>query len=125
VLSAHAQTELAAFDVQSCRADIFGVGRGYTQRAMLIYDGVHYDALAKTLFDGAPADLDVTIFDVEDEAAMDMARALVTSAHNERRFTNTANFSIRCLVCQKGLVGESDAVSHAKATGHTNFSEYR
>lgn len=30
----------------------------------------------------------------------------------------------RCGVCQIGLKGEKEAVEHAKATGHTNFSEY-
>lgn len=32
--------------------------------------------------------------------------------------------SCRCGVCQIGLKGEKEAVEHAKATGHTNFSEY-
>ena len=30
-------------------------------------------------------------------------------------FTDVANFALRCLVCQKGLKGQSDAVNHAKA----------
>ena len=30
----------------------------------------------------------------------------------------------RCGVCQIGVKGEKEAVEHAKATGHQNFSEY-
>ena len=30
-------------------------------------------------------------------------------------FTDVANFTLRCVVCQKGLTGQSDAVEHAKA----------
>lgn len=36
-----------------------------------------------------------------------------------------ANFTLRCGVCQIGLKGEKEAVEHAKATGHTNFSGAR
>ena len=58
-------------------------------------------------------------------AAMAMAQAVIASAHKERKFTDTGSFTIRCLVCQRGLVGEKDAIAHAKETGHTNFSEYK
>lgn len=33
---------------------------------MLIYDGLHYDALALEMFPGAPKDFDITIFAVDD-----------------------------------------------------------
>ena len=45
-------------------------------------------------------------------------------AHNARQFTDVANFTLRCGACQKGLKGEKEALEHAKATGHSNFSEY-
>ena len=32
---------------------------------------------------------------------------------------------LRCLVCQKGLVGEAGALEHAKSTGHANFCEFK
>ena len=62
--------------------------------------------------------------DDEDARATERARAVVDEAHRARAFTDVANFTLRCLVCQKGLVGEKDAVAHAKSTGHQNFSEY-
>jgi ubiquitin thioesterase OTU1 len=42
-------------------------GKGYKERAMLIYDGLHYDALALEMFPGAPKDFDITIFAVDDK----------------------------------------------------------
>ena len=38
--------EVAAYDVQTRRCDLYGQDAGYGERVMLIYDGLHYDALA-------------------------------------------------------------------------------
>ena len=37
-------------------------GKGYGNRVMLLYDGVHYDLIVKELFGGAPEELDVCVF---------------------------------------------------------------
>ena len=42
----HFSTEVAAYDIQTRRCDVYGQGEGYRDRVMLIYDGLHYDALA-------------------------------------------------------------------------------
>ena len=42
----HFGREIAAYDIQTKRCDVYGQGDGFTDRAMLIYDGLHYDALA-------------------------------------------------------------------------------
>eukprot|EP00955_Chlamydomonas_euryale_P029980 316285-Chlamydomonas_euryale.AAC.1 len=42
--------------------DVYGQDAGYAERVMLLYDGLHYDALAVAAFEGAPEELDVTIF---------------------------------------------------------------
>jgi ubiquitin thioesterase OTU1 len=115
---------VAAFDVQSQRVDLFGQGGGYASRAFLLYDGIHYDLMVRALFDGASEELDVSVFATTDEAAMAEARALVAAEHKARKFTDTAGFTLRCLVCQCGLVGEAGALEHAKKTGHQNFAEY-
>lgn len=47
----HYERELAAYDVQTRRCDVYGQDSGYPLRGMLIYDGLHYDALALA---GAP-----------------------------------------------------------------------
>jgi ubiquitin thioesterase OTU1 len=33
---------------------------------MLIYDGLHYDAMAVAAFEGAPEDLDITVVQVRE-----------------------------------------------------------
>ena len=52
------------------------------------------------------------------------AEQLVAALHSSKSFTDTANFTLRCGVCNCGLKGEKEAVEHAKQTGHQNFSEY-
>ncbi|KAI7729948.1 hypothetical protein M8C21_031307, partial [Ambrosia artemisiifolia] len=38
--------EIAAYDIQTTRCDLYGQEKKYGERVMLIYDGLHYDALA-------------------------------------------------------------------------------
>ena len=95
--------------------------------AMLIYDGLHYDALALARSPFAPEAGDATVFSLADPRTADVraaARELVAQARANRQFTDTARFTLRCGVCQCGLKGEKEALEHAKATGHQNFSEY-
>ena len=42
----HFARQIAAYDVQTRRCDVYGQDAGYSERVMLIYDGLHYDALA-------------------------------------------------------------------------------
>jgi ubiquitin thioesterase OTU1 len=61
----------------------------------------------------------------EQEASASAGAArLVAACHDARQFTDIANFALRCGVCQIGIKGEREAAEHAKATGHTRFSEY-
>ena len=126
ILAKHFGREIAAYDIQTERCDVYGQGEAYEERVMLLYDGLHYDALALNAPGGGRGD-DVTVvpsMGPAAEVADAKARALVAKAHAARQFTDTANFTLRCLVCQKGLVGEKEAVEHAKSTGHQNFGEY-
>ena len=70
-----------------------------------------------------PGEKKQTLFEVEDEKALDEAKAVVAIARNARQFTDVNNFSLRCLTCQTPLKGQEDARSHAGKTGHTNFGE--
>ncbi|KAK0600297.1 hypothetical protein LWI29_013519 [Acer saccharum] len=56
--------EIAAYDIQTTRCDLYGQEKKYSERVMLIYDGLHYDALAMSPFDEAPEEFDQTIFPV-------------------------------------------------------------
>lgn len=59
ILAAHFGIEIAAFDIQTRRVDLFGQGAAAPSRILLLYDGVHYDLIVKQLFEGASEDLDV------------------------------------------------------------------
>jgi len=129
ILSAYYGVEIAAYDIQTERCDVYGQGQGYDSRIMVLYDGLHYDAL---VLNPSPLGIDkskdiasVSTDDASRLAVIDAkARALVKAQHDARKFTDTANFALRCLVCQCGLKGQKEAVEHAKSTGHTNFGEY-
>ena len=131
VLSTYLQKQIAAYDIQTGRVDIYGEDRfPQSERGHLIYDGLHYDALvfAYPGLEDLP-DTHVTVIDcsqpISKTNAFDAkARALAEKNRARRMFTDTANFSLRCLVCQEGLVGENEAREHAKKTGHQNFGEY-
>lgn len=128
VLADHYSTQIVAWDIQTLRPLRFGEGKGYKQCVHLVYDGIHYDALALSILEDVPPeseDFDITVFSPEDRYMETQAVAVVTKLNQAKKFTDTGSFTLRCLVCQKGLVGEADAVEHAKATGHQNFAEYR
>ncbi|KAJ9509210.1 hypothetical protein QJQ45_001496 [Haematococcus lacustris] len=128
ILAAHFGREIAAYDIQTKRCDLYGQDAGYSERVMLLYDGLHYDSLAVAAFEGAPEELDTRILDLSSPRQLAVveegATKLVAACHDARMFTNTASFTLRCGVCQVGLKGEREAVDHAKFTGHQNFTEY-
>lgn len=55
--------EIAAYDIKTLRCDVYGEGSGFRERGMVIYDGLHYDALSIAAFENAPEEIDVSIFD--------------------------------------------------------------
>jgi hypothetical protein len=67
--------EIAAYDIQTKRVDVYGQGTGLSERGMLIYDGLHYDALALAPCSGAPEETDITIFDPEGPLGEVLAKA--------------------------------------------------
>ncbi|PRP86231.1 C2H2-type zinc finger-containing protein [Planoprotostelium fungivorum] len=125
ILADYYQCEISAFDIKTTKVYNYGEGKGYKQRVFLIYDGIHYDAMAFTFDPSFPEDMDITIFSPKDDAATNKAMKLVQEANKAREFTDTGGFSLRCGVCQTGLKGEKEALEHAKKTGHQNFQEYR
>jgi hypothetical protein len=48
ILSQHLRREVAAFDIQTTRVDIYGQGAGYSERVMVIYDGEWESGFADT-----------------------------------------------------------------------------
>lgn len=60
ILSKFFARQIVAVDVQTGRADWYGQDRGDREGVLLLYDGIHYDAIALTPAHGAPQDCDVT-----------------------------------------------------------------
>ena len=55
--------------------------------------------LSHAAFEGAPEEIDVTVFPADGEAAASAergAKALVAEAHQARQFTDIASFTLRC-----------------------------
>ncbi|KAJ3078446.1 hypothetical protein HK102_004504 [Quaeritorhiza haematococci] len=109
----------------------FQVGEGkYPRRVLVLYSGIHYDAIALSPIAGAPEDFDQTTFDLSGPGAGLEDKVVVAATQlagiwkKKRKFTDLATFTLRCGVCKKGLVGQKEAQQHAMDTGHTQFTEY-
>ncbi|CAJ0628324.1 3332_t:CDS:2 [Entrophospora sp. SA101] len=87
-------------------------------------DKYDYDAVALTPMISADKDYDQTIFEISDQSILNGAISIANKMKKLHKYTYTANFTLRCGQCEKGLVGDKEAVQHAKDTGHTNFVEY-
>jgi len=90
----------------------------------IVYNGIHYDAVALKPFEEAPEEYERTIFDSNDNYLIGALKALGENLRKNNLFTDTANFKLRCGVCNTALVGEKEAIEHANKTGHTDFREY-
>eukprot|EP00186_Timspurckia_oligopyrenoides_P003037 CAMPEP_0182452492 /NCGR_PEP_ID=MMETSP1172-20130603/44275_1 /TAXON_ID=708627 /ORGANISM="Timspurckia oligopyrenoides, Strain CCMP3278" /LENGTH=333 /DNA_ID=CAMNT_0024650327 /DNA_START=80 /DNA_END=1081 /DNA_ORIENTATION=- len=113
------EMEFDAIDIQSLRIDRFGEGSGYNMRALLIYDGIHYNSIELKI----GGIIDVRQFPIDDEYVLHAAMQIAIKANAERAYTDTAGFQLRCADCGTRLEGEKQAVQHATSTGHTNFRE--
>lgn len=123
IFAKHYKTEISSFDVATGRCDRFAEGQ-YPSRCLLVYSGIHYDAVTLAPMRDAPADFHTTIFPVEDQAVLQGAVQLVEKLKSRHYYTDTANFDLRCGVCGVGLKGEKGARDHAMQTGHVEFGEY-
>lgn len=120
ILADRLKLEVVAVEIVSGKHYTFGEGSGYRNRIFVVYDGIHYDALHWKAADGKI----VTILPADDPRPL--ASALEVAAHlkRDRQFTDLGSFTLRCGVCAKGIKGQTEALAHAKETGHQNFQEY-
>jgi hypothetical protein len=65
ILSEYFKAELVAIDIINIRYDIFGQGKGFTQRVFLIYSGIHYDLLAKNYLENGNEETEVSVFSAD------------------------------------------------------------
>ncbi|KAF9972095.1 hypothetical protein BGZ73_004830 [Actinomortierella ambigua] len=120
IFSEHYKVEIASIDVSTNRVDRFGEGQ-YDNRVILMYSGIHYDAVALTPGTDIPEECDQTQFDVSAEEILRAGVQLAAKLKKEHKFTDLANFSLKCSVCRVGLKGEKDAQQHAQQTYHTSL----
>lgn len=123
IFASYYKVEIRSVDVKSGRIDRYGHGI-YDKCVYVIYSGIHYDAVALTPMIGADQEYDQTVFDTTDESILSAVIGIADKMKQLRKYTYTADFTIRCGQCQKGLKGEQEAVQHARETGHTSFTEY-
>ncbi|KAJ8360400.1 hypothetical protein SKAU_G00169250 [Synaphobranchus kaupii] len=121
VLSRFYRCEICVVDTQTVRVDRFGEDADHPRRVLLIYDGIHYDPLQREAPGSAAPPQ--TVFSAADDAVLAEALDLASEARRRRQFTDVNRFALRCAACQTGLVGQAEALVHAKETGHTDFGE--
>jgi ubiquitin thioesterase OTU1 len=123
IFSDYFKIEICSIDVKTNRIDRYGEGK-YKEMVFIVYNGIHYDAVALKPFEEAPEEYERTIFDSNDNYLIGALKALGENLRKNNLFTDTANFKLRCGVCNTALVGEKEAIEHANKTGHTDFREY-
>jgi len=124
IFARHYNTEISSFDVATGRCDRFGEGE-YDSRCILVYSGIHYDAVTLAPIPDSPPEFHTTVFPVGDDVVLTAASQLVSQLKERHYYTDTATFDLRCAVCGVGLKGEAGAREHAMRTGHVEFGEYR
>jgi ubiquitin thioesterase OTU1 len=120
IFSNYFKTEITSIDVSTGRMDRFGQGV-YPHRAFVMYSGIHYDAIVLA---GPTPSHDVMVFDADNIEIEQKVQALAEEWKRSRRFTDLANFTLKCSVCLIGLKGQKDAQEHALKSGHSQFTEY-
>jgi len=119
ILAEYFQVQIVVVDTISGSMTIFGEALDFPSRMVLIYDGIHYDPLFHTAPDGTTQ----TVHPTSDSSILEKAKVTAEEAKAAHNYTDTAGFTLKCLVCGFRMKGESEAQKHAKTTSHTNFSE--
>ncbi|PNX54947.1 ubiquitin thioesterase OTU1-like protein, partial [Trifolium pratense] len=77
ILADYYGREIAAYDIQTTRCNLYGQEGNYSERVMLIYDGLHYDALAMSPVEVAPRILIRPYLRYKKTEALDLSRRLL------------------------------------------------
>jgi len=120
ILAEYFQVQIAVVDTKSGSLTVFGEGGNYPTTMVLIYDGIHYDALFES-----KNGTEVAIHPSSDKSVLEKAKSTALEAKAAHNYTDTAGFSLKCLVCGTLLKGAAEAQKHAKNTSHTNFGEVK
>ena len=133
ILSEYYQCKICSIDVNTCLPYISGDEK-YTKTCFLLYNGVHYDAIAFATSDNCKLvqaeaiqseEVDVTTVPMEDYEnallmAIELAKQLQGSCKDLKK-----NFKVQCLQCYEKFQGRTECVKHAQESQHNQFGEYR
>lgn len=131
ILSAHFGVEIDSIDVATGTIHRFGEDVGYPNRGIVIYSGIHYDAVALLPTPSSPIENGTTLFPspsafgipIDEDPILHAAKQLCKQLKEKRYYTDTATFALKCRSCGSKLTGEKEAIEHAKSTGHGDFGE--
>lgn len=110
ILSKHLGVEIVAVDVRTGNLLTYGsahathggagarTGAPANKRIYLIYDGVHYDAIAREKRRYPHAE-EITQFASDDTETLEEVRALALSLKNSKQFVNLSMGDLQCKVC--------------------------
>mmetsp|Transcript_19901 Transcript_19901/g.33830 ORF Transcript_19901/g.33830 Transcript_19901/m.33830 type:complete len:393 (-) Transcript_19901:130-1308(-) len=99
------------------------------ERVYVVYDGAHYDAVVQQQRGGTGSKpttanvQEVTRFPADDENIFQAVKSLAASLRAKKQYISLGSDSLQCKICFAIFVGQKEAVSHAKATGHQNFGQ--
>lgn len=121
ILSAYYKVEMAVVDAISGTIRRFGEDKNYSERILLIYDGVHYDPLV--LQPVNESERVCSKFATSNQTVLAQAQELGVEAKASHQFTDVSKFTIKCLICQVTFKGQAEAQAHAQQTSHVSFGE--
>lgn len=121
ILCKYYETEIVAIDVKNTILNRFGEDSHYSQRMLLLYDGLHYDPLKFQPLDDENQSIQ-TLFSTENLEVLTLAEELAKEAKDSHQFTDTKTMNMRCALCNVELDSKT-APEHAAKTGHTTFVE--
>ncbi|PNW82117.1 hypothetical protein CHLRE_06g274700v5 [Chlamydomonas reinhardtii] len=114
--------EIAAWNIESKKEHVFGEESGYKRQVMVIYNGVHYDALAVCAHPRANADEDELNYNPRGKRGkmiIAAARKLVELAHKESAFNGAAE---KKAAAAAAAAAKKAAAAAAKTNGTTAAS---
>jgi hypothetical protein len=115
IMSSIAKVEIAAVDIQTGRADVYGQGNGYTDRVYMLFSGIHFDAVT---FGHNDTKRQVR---ADNLAAEQSVRSLASSLRSQGAYTDQQSMQLICGTCGFEMKGDYEARLHAGSSGHTDF----
>lgn len=123
ILAKHLNVRIITYDIDLGQPITFQDETNPPERfILLIYSGVHYDALVTNKVLTSDKRGDVGVWDIGSDLSA-ASETLVKLLQTKNYATNTTKFRVRCLDCYEVLVGEVGASRHANSTGHSRFGE--